>query len=310
MHDLNFQLRNLCLNCNEDSFATQSKRLADLDLVANQLHNLGFRRMSVNGLKPKHVFALVELWKNQSVSVGTMKNRLAFIRWWANKIKKFDMLPSTNDVFGIEHRHYVTNESKSSHLPSFDSNDLSSFHSRLDKISDISIKTSILLQAAFGLRREECLKFIPSWADRGHFIVLKGSWCKGGQQRTVPVLNEKQRDVLDKARLVAGFGSMIPPHRSYIQQLKAYENLTQKVGLFKLHGLRHKYAQQRYFHLTGWLSPSDGGVTKDSIIQTSVETLSDERKHAWLSSDLNARLIISEELGHHREDITAVYLGR
>ena len=109
---------------------------------------------------------------------------------------------------------------------SSNSNDLSSFgssfYSCLEKITDISIKTSIFLQAAFGLRREESLKFNPSWADRGHSIILKGSWCKGGQQRVVPVLNEKQREVLDKARLVAGFGSMIPPHRSYIQQLNSF----------------------------------------------------------------------------------------
>jgi hypothetical protein len=342
MRDLNFQLRNLCLNCNEDSFATQSKRLRDLDLVANQLHDLGFRGLTVNGLKPKHVYGLVEFWKKQNISAGTMKNRLSFIRWWANKIKKFDMLPATNDAFAIEDRVYVTNVSKSSHLvgsllssclepaidsalkPAIDSGNTNlisnlassltanslSFDSCLERITDISIKTSILLQAAFGLRREECLKFNPSWADRGHYIVLKGSWCKGGQQRTVSVLNQKQRDVLDKSRVVAGFGSLIPPHRTYIQQLKAYENLTHKVGLFKLHGLRHKYAQERYFLLTGWLSPSDGGLTKQSVLQSSSDVLSDQRKQTWIDSDHNARLIISQELGHHREDITALYLGR
>lgn len=308
MHNLNFQLRNLCLNSKEDSFATRNDRLSILDLAANQLDSLGFRRISINGLKPKHVFALVQLWKKQTIGVGTIKNRLACIRWWARKIGKFDMLSPTNDVFGIDDRVYVTNTSKSSHLSVIDSNHLSSFDSCLDKITDISIKTSILLQAAFGLRREECLKFIPSWADRGHSIVLKGSWCKGGQQRTVPVLNENQREVLDKARLVAGFASMIPPHRTYIQQLKAYENLTHKVGLFKLHGLRHKYAQERYFQLTGSLSPSDGGLTKYSIIHS--DSLSDEQKLSWVSLDNDARLIISNELGHHREDITAVYLGR
>ena len=108
MRDLNFQLRNLCLNCKEDSFATQAKRINDLDLIANQLHNLGFRRMSVNGLKPKHVFSLVEFWKKQGISVGTIKNRLAYIRWWARKTGKFDMLPETNAVLGIENRVYVT----------------------------------------------------------------------------------------------------------------------------------------------------------------------------------------------------------
>lgn len=300
MRDLNFQLKNLCLNSNEDSFATQAKRLADLGLVADQLHDLGFRRLSINGLKPKHVFALVELWKKQSISTGTIKNRMACIRWWARKISKFDMLPPDNSAFGIDERVYVSNTSKAT--------DFSSFSSCLQRITDPNIKASIELQAAFGLRREECLKFSPSWADKGDSILLKGSWCKGGQQRTVPILSQHQREVLDKARLIAGFGSMIPPHRTYIQQLKLYENLTQQVGLFHLHGLRHRYAQLRYKSITGWKAPADGGLTKHQL--TNSISFSPAQKQAWISLDNKARLIISKELGHHREEITAVYLGR
>lgn len=298
MRDLNFALKNLCLNSNEDSFATQAKRLADLDLVANQLHDLGFRRMSINGLKPKHVYSLVDLWKKQNISSGTMKNRLAYIRWWAIKIKKFDMLPADNDAFAIEQRQYVTNVSKASTL-SFDD---------LDRVSDIHIRASLQLQFAFGLRKEEALKFNPSWADRVSHIVLKNSWCKGGRQRTVPVLNQFQRQVLDNARLVAGFGSLIPNHRSFIQQVKAYENITAKLGLFHLHGLRHKYAQSRYFLLTGWLSPADGGPSKQAILESS--SLSDLQKRDWIELDNQARLTLSNELGHDREEVTAVYLGR
>lgn len=302
MRDLNFELRNLCLNSKEDSFATRSDRLSILDLVANQLHDLGFRRLSINGLKPKHVFALVDLWKHHAISIGTIKNRLACIRWWARKIGKFDMLPTDNSSFGIAERQYVSNVSKSSTL-SFED---------LDRVTDPHLRASLQLQFVFGLRREEALKFVPSWADRDSHILLKGSWCKGGQQRSIPILNVLQRKVLDNARLVAGFGSLIPNHRSYIQQLKAYEHLTQKVGLFKLHGLRHKYAQSRYFQLTGWLSPADGGPTKLDVLRSDsdIDSLSDQRKQHWGAADLNARLIISQELGHHRESITALYLGR
>ena len=37
---------------------------------------------------------------------------------------------------------------------------------------------SLELQQAFGLRREEAIKFIPSFADRGDHLVLKASWTK------------------------------------------------------------------------------------------------------------------------------------
>ena len=91
---------------------------------------------------------------------------------------------------------------------------------------------------------------------------------------------------------------MIPPDKKYVQWLGVYEQRTRRAGLSKMHGLRHAYAQNLYEQLTGWLPPACGGPrSKD---------LSVDQK----SSDLNARLTISRELGHGRESITTVYLGR
>ena len=65
-----------------------------------------------------------------------------------------------------------------------------------------------------------------------------------------------------------------------------------------MHGLRHAYAQALYQELTGWLCPAAGGP--------SIKMLSQEQRTA----DRMARLQISRELGHGREQISAVYLGR
>jgi hypothetical protein len=46
---------------------------------------------------------------------------------------------------------------------------------------------SLRLQAAFGLRREESIKFRPDYADRSDHIILKGSWTKGGRERAIPI---------------------------------------------------------------------------------------------------------------------------
>ena len=67
------------------------------------------------------------------------------------------------------------------------------------------------LQAAFGLRREEAIKFAPSYADRGDRIAVKASTAKGGRFREVPVRTDPQRRLLDAARRLAGGGAMIPP---------------------------------------------------------------------------------------------------
>jgi hypothetical protein len=157
---------------------------------------------------------------------------------------------------------------------------------------------SLELQQAFGLRREEAIKFKPSYADRGNRLVLKDTWTKGGKAREIPVRNAVQREVLDRAHRLAGRGSLIPGHRNYRQQLRIYERHTANAGLSKLHGLRHAYAQQRYEEMTGWKSPAAGGPSGSALSAT-------ER-----SLDRQARLTISLELGHERLAIVGVYLGR
>ena len=42
-------------------------------------------------------------------------------------------------------------------------------------------------------RREEAIKFTPSYADRGDRLAVKGSTAKGGRPREVPVLTHSQR---------------------------------------------------------------------------------------------------------------------
>jgi hypothetical protein len=91
---------------------------------------------------------------------------------------------------------------------------------------------------------------------------------------------------------------LIPGDRNYRQQLRAYERHTANAGLSKLHGLRHQYAQNRYEELTGWKAPAAGGPP--------TRALGAEQR----ALDREARLTISQELGHEREQITTVYIGR
>lgn len=289
MRDLNYQLKNICDRNRDGSFSTQSNRQKILFLIANQLYAMGYNQIKAEALKEKHVTALVEKWKEEGITNGVIKNRMAALRWWAEKTNNKSVVAKNNDFYGIGHRQYVTNESKS----------VSVKNDQLEKIKDSYVKASLMLQSAFGLRREEAIKFQPDFADKGTFIFLKGSWTKGGKERTIPIVNEDQRNILDQVkRSVGKGGALIPPNKNYIQQLRIYERHTTLAGLNKLHGLRHQYAQQRYFELTGWKSPAEGGLSKKEMSQVQKD------------KDLEVRLQISKELGHEREQITAVYLGR
>jgi integrase len=107
------------------------------------------------------------------------------------------------------------------------------------------------MQAQFGLRREEAMKFQPSYAVRDHPIHLKPSWTKGGRARDIPIRTTAQRELLERVRQLAGAGSLIPSGRSYVFQKNLYERETRAVGIAdggrKAHGLRHGYAQERYW---------------------------------------------------------------
>lgn len=288
MRELNYQLKQICRRNRDGSYRTQADRERQLTLIANQLRALGYRKMNAQSLKPKHVEALVKHWQKGDLSVGAIKNRLTVIRWWAQKVNRQNVVARSNDHYGIPDRQFVTNLSKAQTVTAPD----------LEKVRDQHVRMSLELQQAFGLRREEAMKFQPSFADRGDHIALKESWTKGGKSRVIPLRNEAQRAVLNRAGLLAGRGSLIPSSRNYRQQLRIYERHTANAGLSKMHGLRHAYAQQRYRELTGWLAPAAGGPT--------VKALTYEQK----TIDRQARLTISQELGHEREQITSIYLGR
>lgn len=288
MRDFNFEIKNLCERNLDGSQSTQASRKKILKQVANQIHDLGFRNLKLVNIKPKHILGLVAKWKDDELSSGTMKNRMSHLRWVAEKLNKPELIAKDNSAYGVENRIFVTNVSKAKTLD----------QERLAKITDPYTKMSLLLQQAFGLRKEESIKFIPSYADMGSHIKLKASWTKGGLAREIIIRNDFQRQVLNQAHALAGKGSLIPKSMRYVEQMHRFDYQTNMVGIDNVHGLRHAYAQVRYKELTGWNSPSAGGKTSKEL--TAEEKIIDRQ----------ARLRISAELGHKREGITAIYCGR
>lgn len=287
MDDLTYTLRQLCQRNRDGSHATQADRQRSLTLAARQLREAGFRQMRAGSLRGKHVEVLLQRWQAEGLSAGTLKNRLSHLRWWAEKIGKAGVLPADNTKLGIPDRHHIADKNRAKELDN-----------KLDRITDPHVRMSLRLQAAFGLRREESIKFQPSYADHGDQITLKGSWTKGGRERTLPITTSEQRAVLDDARWLAGGGSLIPAHKTYIQQRHVYDGQCKAAGLSNMHGLRHRYAQARYEALTGWKAPAAGGPSRQQL------------SPSQRASDAEARALISQELGHNRMQITSIYCGR
>ena len=290
---LEYQFDQLCNKFREGSHATQANRRAMLKLFTEQLAKNGYdvKTMSPKDLKGRHVNKLLEQWRKDGVSTGTIKNRMVAVRWWAEKVGNSGAVKD-NATYKIENRVYVTNQNKSISLKDLD----------LSK-TDPNIVQSLRLQDAFGLRREESMKFQPEYAldgqkiENAKYIRLKDSWTKGGRPRTIPITNEKQRQELKNAyaQAVKNGGSMIPKEKSYKSHKANFEAVTHALGVGQTHGLRHGYAQTRYRELMGFDCPAVGGS----------RVLSADEK----TKDKEIRMLISEELGHSRINITSVYLG-
>ena len=288
MREFNYELKQLCQRNRDGSYSTRANRERILDLIANQLQEMGFRYMHATSLKGKHVQALVARWHKEEIAPGTFKNRMAQLRWLAEKNGTPKIISPSNDAYGIADRVYVTNVSKAIDLD----------RERLARITDPYTEIALELQREFGFRRKESIMMRPAWADRGDLLVLQDNWTKGGRGREIPIRTAEQRRVLDKAKQLAGNGSLIPKGMRYVEQLKRFETQCNKVGIHHVHGLRHRYAQQRYRELTGWECPANGGPKSKQL--TPAQKLIDRE----------ARMTITDELGHGREQITAQYIGR
>ncbi|MGP4804239.1 phage integrase N-terminal domain-containing protein [Agrobacterium cavarae] len=287
MDNLTMDLVRLTQRNRDGSFGTQTNRRRGLTAMANDLSDLGYKLPGAASLKPKHIEALVEKWLDADTTDASIRNRLTWLRWWAEKINKPNVVQRDNSAYGVAERGEVTRNRAQALDPA-----------KFKTIECPYIQASLLLQAAFGLRREEAMKFQPLSAIRGDYISLQASWTKGGRARTVPITTLEQRQVLQHVmKLVPGRGSLIPAQLSYVEHLKRFEYQTLKVNLRNTHGLRHAYAQKRYAALSGQVCPLAGGKTWADMTPKERE------------SDRAARRQISAELGHGRIKITNIYLG-
>src|SRR3569833_2803736 len=147
MHNLNYQLKLLCRHNADGSYATQANRLRMLQLAARQLKELGYRKMSAQSLKPKHVEALVQRWQEEGLTTGTLDNRLSALRRWAERVGKRGVGASSNDHFGLTRRVHVCNVSKGRTLPD----------DALRIIPDVFVRMSLMLQATNSQRHKESI---------------------------------------------------------------------------------------------------------------------------------------------------------
>lgn len=157
----------------------------------------------------------------------------------------------------------------------------------------------VILAWGFGLRSKEAalldvVKALRQAAHDGQFDLVAGT--KGGRRRVVRVRHTYQLQLLEQVAEIQGGGRSVIPSELDWKRFRDDELLNARPVL-KSHGVRHfhdlraAYACRRYQELTGYAAPVILGKISDK------------------SLDRAARLIISQELGHNRIEVSAAYVG-
>ncbi len=178
------------------------------------------------------------------------------------------------EYFGIPNRRLVSKENIAFSLASKNIEALPQY-----------LQLSLRLQEHFGLRREESAKIIPLDALSLTHLKLTASWTKGGRERSIPIENIEQGDLIaDLEDYVGTHGrtSLIPPNMSYRQYLSHRQHHLASIGIGRTHGL---------------LPRKLGGPLRRKMTEAEKQI------------DTAARLKVSSELGHSRIGITRTYLG-
>lgn len=130
--------------------------------------------------------------------------------------------------------------------------------------------------------------------SRDQVTITAGT--KGGRSRELPILAERQLEVLARAAEIQGPDrSLVPAAQIWAQWrdggLRDGREALQAQGLGGYHDLRAGYACERYEAFTGQAAPVLGGTIQDR------------------ETDRAARSQVAAELGHDRIDVVSQYIG-
>lgn len=247
------------------STKTQEWRLTYICAMFDELRSKGgFQIQSPWSLRHKHIKWLVTNSVERGQAIGTIENKITYLRALAEWMGKPNLVLSLDGYVdrkaaGLK-RHYVAQEDRAWSARGIDIPSVIAAVEAEDAVAGVQLR----LMWRFGLRVEEAMKLQPATALRnGALHVEQGS--KGGRKRTVAITRpEEQYPVLEAAARFANSrtGSTIPDAHSYDSWSNRFYDLLTKHGIARAgvhgvtaHGLRHEYMHELYTAVTGAPAP-------------------------------------------------------
>ncbi len=279
-NNLEIQYKKLFRHLKVGSFKTRErygkafKRF--LRFLANE-YNL----QKLANIAPKHIFAYVDYMQGKDLSASTIKTELAAIRFFHDSMPYTRFTLPTNDELELERRKFggvdrTWTSTEYKHM--------------LDEANSAKQEDYLVIFALAryaGLRLEECFRIDTNDAQKALSsgkLFVKG---KGGLKRYVPVCEpikiEFEKILKNKARgqkLFVDSEDLTHLAMKRLQNFITYHRKKFTENRITFHGLRHTYAHEQY----------------EKFIKEGC-------------SEYEARKKVSELLGHHRDDVTRIYLA-
>lgn len=285
-----------------ESYSTQATLSQRFDQFVEFAKESGISRLEQ--VTQETVLAYADSLKESELSASTQQNYLSAVNVIMEQARGDQEVRVTGKEAELEQRSGVATEYKG-HV----------------ERGELSARTQAIVDLArnFGLRFEEASKLdarsaLEEAQKTGSVTIENGT--KGGQSREVPITSEKQLETLKNASEIQGSDrSMIPAEKTYAQhQRDSYRETS------NFHAERHAYACERYSDLmreklnitikSPVLSDKPQGQSWAQYVASQAHDqgvmLTPEMAREF---DREARLELSEELGHHREDVVSAYIG-
>jgi hypothetical protein len=284
------------------SYSTQATLSQRFDQFVEYARECGISRLEQ--ISRETVLAYADHLKASDLSAATQQNYLSAVNVIMSQARGNNDVRVTGREAGLSSRSNVAQEYKGG----VERGELSE---RTQAIVDIA--------RSFGLRFEEASKIdarsaLEEAQEKGSITISSGT--KGGQSREIAIKSEKQIETLkNAAQIQRNDRSMIAADKTYAEhQRDSYKETS------NFHAERHAYANERYASLmkeklsieikSPVLSDKTAGQSWAQYVASKAYEqgvmLTPEIAREF---DREVRLEISEELGHHREDVVSAYIG-
>ena len=252
----------------------------DMGMIARDARYYGIgvtanRKSDIGTWTNADIKKMADYYKAQGLKDATIINYVSSLRSFLFETKRTNITASNGEL-GL--KRVMEYKDKSLEAKGIDINEKLAYF----KEKDVNVYVQLKLAQVAGLRREEAIHAALALAKgysvlKENVLELKGSWCKNGRPRNIALSDEKAKEIKELQKYATGGNYKMDRN---LKQEKDHLSNSIKAQGFNIHAVRHSEAQERYVELI------DKGF-----------------------NEKEAKIAVSQELGHNRDYITKVYLA-